>query len=429
MGYLTLVFLVFATVFGICKCKNIYNPITLFFGYWTCLILLAILHLYNFYELSTSTFFLLFIGLLSVFLGIFVGGKKRIVIRHNSVNLKYTYNTDIMILINSLILIFIVIRVLVLLELIASGYSWWNIRLIASGNDGENFSSYWGSSIVYNIYTYIIAPIIYMEAPMLIVMIYNKKYRYKRLVILLLINFGLFSVMTVSRNLMSFLVVYFIVGFFIFNKHKDPKVRNSIKKFKKFIPLVILILIAAIWKISTLRNTEENILETLYIYMVGGLPSLEYRIDHYSYPTYTFGLYTLRGFIRPILMVFHIFGFGDPSIYQTVVQIASDCELYVPIGTNVRMNAYATIFYSLFRDGGYIGIIIGSLLFGWLMKISYNSMKRRDDLRSYVIYFLIIQQIFFSMARFYFVFPTRAFSYVWAFILLSYSEKNIKNDN
>ena len=384
----------------------------------------AILQLYNFYGLSNSTFFLLFIGLFSVFLGFFIGGKKKIAIHNNSHNSKHSYNEKIMLAINILILLFIIVRVLVLLRLIVSGYSWWNIRLIASGNDGENFSSYWGSSIVYNIYTYVIAPIIYMEAPMLIIMIYNKKYRDNRLVILLLINFGLFSVMTVSRNLMSFLVVYFVVGFFVFHKHKDPKVRNSIKKFKKFIPIVILILIAAIWKISSLRDTEEDILETLYIYMVGGLPSLEYRLNYYFYPTYTFGLYTLRGFIRPLLLVIHIFGFDDPSIYQTVVQIASDCEAYVPIGDDVRMNAYATIFYSLFRDGGYIGIVIGSVLFGWIMKISYNSMKRKDDIRSYVIYFLIIQQIFFSMARFYFVFPTRAFSYVWAFILLSHTEKN-----
>ena len=138
---------------------------------------------------------------------------------------------------------------------------------------------------------------------------------------------------------------------------------------------------------------------------------------------YTLGLYTLRGFVRPILSVFHLLGINDPLRYQTVVQIASDCEKYIPIGNDVRMNAYATIFYSLYRDGGYIGVVLGSLVFGWIMKLVYDSLRVRNDMRSYVIYFLIIQQIFFSMARFYFVFPTRAFSYVWALLLFVHPEK------
>ena len=147
-------------------------------------------------------------------------------------------------------------------------------------------------------------------------------------------------------------------------------------------------------------------------------------MERYSYPKYTLGLYTLRGFFRPILYILHLFGFEDPERYKIVIDIASDCEQYVPIGYDVRMNAYATIFYSLYRDGGYLGIVVGSLIFGILCRKIYKSMITKSDLRSMVLYFLIIQQIFFSMARFYFVFPTRALSYVWVFLLLRKAEDN-----
>lgn len=426
MGYVTLAFLLLAALAGMRRYKNWYNPVTLFFGYWACLIFLALLHLYNFYALHTNTFILFFIGLLSVFLGFYLTGKNKIVIMRQVRHMpqRRTYNYRIFLICNILLSAFLLIRVAALLQMIASGRSWWSIRLIASGNDqGEHFLSFWGSNFMYNIYTYIAAPIIYMEAPMFVVMLYNSKYRNRRLLILMAINFVLFSVMTVSRNLMSFMVVYFIVGFFIFNKNNEPGVKKSLKKIRKFIPAIIVVLIGGICGISALRNTEEDIFETLYIYMIGGLPSIEYRIEHFTYPVYTLGLYTLRGFVRPILFLAHIVGMDNPVRYQTVIQIAKDCEMYIPIGTDVRMNAYATIFYSLYRDGGYIGIVIGSAAFGWIMKKSYDSLRLKNDLRSYIIYFLIVQQIFFSMARFYFVFPTRAFSYVWALLLLVHPEE------
>ena len=431
MGYITLAFLIIATFIGNRRYRNSYNPMTLFFGYWSVLIFFAILHLYTFYPLSTDTFILFSVGLFSIFIGFFITGRYKFVFKKEAqyVPKRRTYNYRIFFIINILLLAFIVMRVMILLQMIASGRSWWNIRLIASGNDeGDYFLSFWGSNLMYNIYTYIVAPIIYMEAPMFVIMVYNAKYRNKRLMILMLANFALFSVMTVSRNLMSFMVVYFVVGFFVFNKNSDPRVRRALKKIRKFIPVVLIVLIAGIWRISALRNTEEDIFETLYIYMIGGLPSIEYRLQHFTYPMYTLGLYTLRGFVRPFLLVTHMLGLGAPEIYQTVIQIAKDCEMYIPIGSDVRMNAYATIFYSLYRDSGYAGIIIGSLIFGFLMKSTYDSMHTKNDMRSYVIYFLIVQQIFFSMARFYFVFPTRAFSYIWAMILLTQPERDSSED-
>ena len=120
---------------------------------------------------------------------------------------------------------------------------------------------------------------------------------------------------------------------------------------------------------------------------------------------------------------------GDyPDVYLTVKQIVQDCEIWVPIGDGVSMNAYATIFYSLYRDGGYVGVIVGAFILGCIMKYSYELLRDKSDMQSYVIYFLIVQQIFFSMARFYFVLPTRAFSYVWALLLLTHIKTNKRLD-
>lgn len=426
MGYILFVFLCVAAIVGIYVEKNIHNPITLFCGYWAVLILLALFHLYNFYSLSNGTYGMLAFGLLFVMIGFLLGyGKKN---RHlaNKIQRGIGINFRMMVILNLFILVFLMIRMVAMAALRARGLSWWQLRLIASGNaEGENFNMFWGSGFMYNLYTYLVAPVVYMEVPLIIISFFQKRYRNTRLIILCIINFAVFSVITVSRNLMVFAIIYFIMCCICF--YNDQIARKVIRRLRPYIPLIIIGLIAGIWTISSMRNTEEDIIESAYIYMVGGLPSLEHRVSAYDYSTYTWGLYTFRGFLRPIFSIFNVLGIEYPEAYQVVNQITSDLEKWIPIGNDVRMNAYATMFYSLFRDGGYLGIALGSLGFGYICVRVYRNMKIRRDMRSMVFYFLIIQQIFFSMARLYTVFPTRAFSFVWLFILIRPDRTNGEN--
>jgi oligosaccharide repeat unit polymerase len=89
------------------------------------------------------------------------------------------------------------------------------------------------------------------------------------------------------------------------------------------------------------------------------------------------------------------------------------------------MNAYATLFYDFYMDFGYIGVALLSFLFGYLCMRSYKYYKRIGDMRSLVLYLILLQFIMFSMARIYTVLATRALSLLWLLIMFKKEENSI----
>ena len=92
------------------------------------------------------------------------------------------------------------------------------------------------------------------------------------------------------------------------------------------------------------------------------------------------------------------------------------------------MNAYATLFYDFYIDFGVIGIALLSFLFGYICMRAYKNFRKKVDMRSLVVYLILLQFIMFSVARIYTVLDTRALSFVWLFFMFQKEHKvKVKN--
>lgn len=133
-----------------------------------------------------------------------------------------------------------------------------------------------------------------------------------------------------------------------------------------------------------------------------------------------FGAASFYGFIYIILFFFRVLGLFNsyPEFFENIRYLSfSMLEDTVYIGENVRMNAYATIFFQPYIDGRIIGIIIELALFGFIVGYAYRKAYLYKTDRWVIIYLLLFQKIVFSMVRFYFTQPSQAICIILAIII------------
>ena len=129
------------------------------------------------------------------------------------------------------------------------------------------------------------------------------------------------------------------------------------------------------------------------------------------------GMAVLCGF--PVFFVLNYFGIlRYPAVFGDVTAIKQQLEQYVTISEHVRMNAYCTMFFNFYNDFGVFGVFLGSFLFGFFCMLAYSFFVRRKNTRSLVCYLILIQFMFFSVARIYTIYTTRALTLVWLLILI-----------
>ena len=96
------------------------------------------------------------------------------------------------------------------------------------------------------------------------------------------------------------------------------------------------------------------------------------------------------------------------------IQHVFEVEKTISVGTVFHMNAYVSLFYYFFYDGGFVGNIIGSFLYGGLSRLIY---RRIGSMRGMVYYALIFQGLLFSMIRFQFTISHYCLSFILLYFL------------
>ncbi|MFS0647150.1 O-antigen polymerase [Siminovitchia sp. 179-K 8D1 HS] len=283
----------------------------------------------------------------------------------------------------------------------------------------------WGSELNLFIYTYIIAPLVYLAVPIAIVDYLVEK-KNKLFVITTFIVIILFSIVTVSRNILVFSVIYFIFTSMIYRK--QYAFSKVIKKNLKKAPVIIILAVLGIATITLLRKADANFLKEAYVYFVGALPSLTIRLGEPYADFRTYGMLSTRGFTRLIFIVLDNLGIHYPESYLRAQEIMDNLEGFIPIGNDINMNAYATLFYNFYIDGGLIGIVLFSALLGFICRKAYQGVKYNINIRNSVFFLLVIQQLLFSVARIYTVYPTRALPFLLILIMFVKVKKG-KNEN
>ena len=138
---------------------------------------------------------------------------------------------------------------------------------------------------------------------------------------------------------------------------------------------------------------------------------------------FTFGLTTLFGLHSYGFRALKTIGLGAavPAIYNVAFYNILSAEKFVPMGNGMNYNAFVTPVYYFFADGGLIGVILFSLVFGIICSLLYSSFRKTGDLKHFLLYSLMVYAILISFMRIQTAIPSFIISIL--FVLLLFNKK------
>ncbi|WP_065219521.1 MULTISPECIES: O-antigen polymerase [Butyricimonas] len=401
------------------KRRDLWNPASVFLFLWALVVYLASLRLYNLIDISTKAYVFVLIGVVSFFIGSLFGDNLRL--SKKRVNQWYEINYNRMNIASIIIIVFSLFRILFILKLLSGGYSWWEIRLMSTSEEG-GLGTLKGGNVSMFVHDCIIAPLMYLIVPTLFAELLVGA-RNKKFMILAVAAMTCYSISTVSRAVWAFSILYIL--FIVLLYRREYRFSKKVKRMMKYGIFVVFLLCIIIYRITLMRNVEADVLTNMYSYITGCMPLLTLHLEEMTSSIRTYGAMSLNGFLYPIFFVcnyLHIFPY--PEAFVDAQFVKNSLEVFMPLSPHITMNAYVTLFYYFYIDFGYFGIFLGSFTFGYLCMKSYKCFKRDGDIRSLVLYLILMQFIVFSVARIYTGLSTRALSLVW--IMFMFYEVRVK---
>lgn len=404
------------------KKRNLWNPASVFLFEWALVVYLASLQLYNLIDISTKAYIFVLIGVVSFFIGSLFADNLRS--SKNRVGRVYEIDYARINIASIVIIVFSLFRILFIFKLLSGGFSWWEIRLMSTSGEG-GIGTLKGGNVSIFIHDCIIAPLMYLIVPTLFAELLIGA-RNKKFIILSIIAMVCYSISTVSRSLWAFSILYIL--FIVLLYRGKYSLSKKVKRMMKYGFFIIILLCVIIYRITLMRNAEADILTNMYAYMTGCMPLLTLHLDEATSSIRTYGAMSLNGFLYPMFFVLnylHILSY--PDAFVDALFVKNSLEVFMPLSPHITMNAYVTLFYYFYIDFGYFGIALGSFVFGYLCMKSYKYWKRNGDIRSLVIYLILMQFIVFSVARIYTSISTRALSLFWIIFIFNMIYRNNKS--
>lgn len=407
--------------------KKIINPLTIFYSLWTIIFYLYSLGLYNLNRASDSTLKVMLLGLIAFVIGYIIVKlfyhrttcpMNRQVITQSDDD-EYNFNYNIIYILLLFCIIFTGIQAIQNAAYLISGETLNYIRQNAQNSTaGQTGLVAAIRNVIVNPFTMALQPIVACD--------FWQGKRNKNLLasdILLLI---LRTIADGSRSSFIYLVIHFIVAY-IFSVSKSQPSENidlikDNKKNRKRRNRRIMIWGGSVGLffiiITTFSRSGTNLAKYSYYYF-----SMQpYMMEFWSNVVNNahmvgYGLASTNGFSFSILYVLHNLGMGDyPTFWHSInLMIANTTsEWQVISGDGNLANAYVSLFWYFFLDGGIAGVFIGSLLYGGISSVLYLGAMKYSCVRQVCIYSFILQGLLMSFVRFQFA----DMSYALAFIMI-----------
>lgn len=395
----------FLLVLGKITEKKFFNPITMFYSLWACILALSSLRLFNLLKARNEIYWLIFTGLISFAIGyyfykvlIIIYGKSRKNI--NDENIKYELNYNVVYFLAFICIIFYLKDIAIVLEQLLGGKSLEYIRALAQDSSSVLYSS--KSKIESALKILYITPFVQALQPIVAVDIFFGK-RDKKLFILNIVIIGLKVISDGGRSMIIYLLISILVAFSI-NEGRKRIHKIKISKFKQNVIIVFLvcIILFIIYKITESRS-GENILRFAYYYF-GMQPIMFDRwaeiVD--STGIYGMGITATNGIWFAIFYVLrNIFSIGYPEFWSNIYALIEGTGTYWQTITEMgtKANSFVSAFWVLYVDGRLYGIIVGMFIYGMIISKSYMSAIRKKSLKHISIYMFLYIGLFYTFVR------------------------------
>ncbi|EPZ9215617.1 oligosaccharide repeat unit polymerase [Clostridium perfringens] len=389
--------------------KNTYNPRLLFFLLWAVILILHSLNLFGISACSEKTYLIILIGLIFWWLGSSVSTMVRIkkvsTIDINDKNVKEINKPMFRII--TIVTYFILLYAAVqgIIKILAGG-SLYNLRYVSEDNVLSN-------SFLSILYNYFAIPVSYVAIHFYMnKLIFGEMSKGKITCVLEVVFIVVAQILTQGGR---FAILYVLIdGILLMMIHKK-KQRKSKEERKNLHRLRVVLFLAVAGLLFVTINRGSKLFETMYTYTSGCVSFLDILIQKFS-GEYTYGLTSMNGFIRPFFTLLRAFGLIStlPKGLLHVQDMLAMVEFPVWIGDGILYNGFSSFLYDFYVDGGFIGVIIISFIWGVLCQKVYIKFIRLPSEKNTILYLLIMQGILTSMLKFQFV----AFHYALAFIYL-----------
>ena len=355
--------------------KRLYNPVTLFCGIWALVILFAALHLYGMKEASDYAYSIMTLGIVCFSFGSYIALSIRkrfrisLIRKRQSSNASGNYNINypVVYVVGTIVLVYLVVESIVAFFAYRSGIQMNELRSSMMGYSTTGYAS--GMALLRQgplalIYSFVFLP-------------------------------GFYSLLLVTS-------VDVIIG---------QKRKLLIVKAKKWIKRTVIIIIIGFLVVSNIRfsESEKTMAQQLYMYFTCTVPLFDYWLEfEKATGAHTYGVVSLLGLLRLPCNILKMIGITFPTvILNSANEIAVNWDSFVNIGPELNYNSYVTLFLYFYKDAGIIGVIIGSLLFGFVCGRAYKNLKQevakgKTPLRLTYVYVLLGCFIIQSYIRFFF---------------------------
>lgn len=398
------------------KEREIYNPTVFFIGFYGITGFVSGLHILGMYSPTDYVYLIVLVSIFFFFTGYLVSNRIK-VFSTGVFRREIRLNLYRILVYGSLI--FGIIKFITILPLMRRGVSLDYIRTVYNGQTVQGVAF---SSLIYQIEVYFCKPCIQLIIPVFCVLITNRVLRKSipiSVIVLSAISILINQVVSGGRVLIFSVIILILASLKL---QYGIKVKDQIFKNIKIFVILALLVFLMYW-ISIQRGSSQ-LLNSVFYYFCAPLVGLSENLGSIvgTGAARSYGLALVSGFIRPLYVILrNIFGLRLQNI-DIIYDLHREVNVYFQIGQNTTFNAFVTLLYYFYLDGGLFGVAFDSFIYSAFCNKCYNSMKRNMDSFHFVLYLLVFQNLMLSFIRYQYIDVGNALAFVY--LLLIYRRTN-----
>ena len=425
-----ILFIIVLLAIGIISIKTentIANPITILYTIWGIILYNSYLQFYTLYSTSQIYYKYISVGLISFGLVYFLlrifFKKKYFVIKSNkgNSNCKYRLKKNLCLVLSIICVLVLVIRLMQNREILFRyGYNLASVQKVLQETETEK-------SGIFNAISFLLINPLFLALTVSLSVNYILGDKDRKLLIILILMTILRVITTGGRQ--AFIQLFFIIlvcmSFRKNNVEKNKiKIKNNLRNIAIFSTGIIVLLLL------TLSRTQ-SIVKTIY---------LDFAMQPYMFENWGnyiddnslcgYGVTFMIGFIYPIFyIVKNIFGINMPVLIENIyLTTMKPIEEWIYIGKTLKANAYVSIFWYFYLDGGLLAIIIEMIIISFISFNRFQKAKSNSNLRNVSLYIMIALSIFYSFGDFEFAKPNFAIAYIFLGLII-FEKVKVENEN
>lgn len=369
------------------KCRKFrHSLLTIFCGLWFLICFLYSFRFYDIYDVKSETLLMYTLGILFYFVG-YVTYKEGSKIRCCIQDSKYKWRVRILKLL-SLLSIFVLVQkaILAIPIWLSGGVGDLKSDIIENNVLGLNFISE-------IIYTFVARPLIIVFVIYSVILLLQRQ-KEKSIFFLTFLMILLGYICTGSKFMIVEVITMSLTYIFIFSYNSFFSiVRRNGKLF-----VIILIIFGALYFLLSAKG--EGLNQSLYSYLCGCIPCSDNALDSIKRQPPFWGIATFNGFLRIISLPLSLIGLQElKSILDLVFFYMLKFEETIMISPTIEYNAFISLFSYFYADGGLLGVVLISFLFGNISnRICSNAIYRPTYMNVSLLLFTSLL-IYTSMVR------------------------------